>query len=182
MAVSGGRFDANQIFKNVYDPNTQRLKVDSNASISDVVLDFDLDAAEGDNVAISDGTNTLVVNPNGSINTVLSFPTRVLTTTYNEVVNVANGVTALVVSYTATINNLLQKIEFSGTNIAEYELTINNVTKDKKRTYFGNSLNGNFDFNDGLVVLPGEIIKIYVIHTRPNFGDFNARIQILEIE
>ena len=74
----------------------------------------------------------------------------------------------------------MQKIEFSGTNIAEYELVINGNTQDKKRTYFGNSLNGIFDFNNGLIIPAGQTIEVFVIHNRSNVGDFNARIQILE--
>jgi hypothetical protein len=50
------------------DPNTSTtLKINPDGSIDSNV---EVDAADGDNIAISDGTNTLKVNPDGSINVV----------------------------------------------------------------------------------------------------------------
>ena len=95
MAGINTKLDANQVIKQAYDEDKQRLRVDASvsASISDVSivdsngneldvnpdgsintnitggsLQIEIDAADGDNVAISDGTNTMAVNPNGSIN------------------------------------------------------------------------------------------------------------------
>ena len=100
---------------------------------------------------------------------------------YSEVTNIASGITTLVQSLTVTdANKALQKIEFSGTNIAEFELVISGQTVDKKRTYFGSSLNGIFDFNSGLKLSPSDIVEIYVVHNRPFPGEFNCRIQLLE--
>lgn len=64
------KLDANQVIKQAFDESTGRLRTDAvlNASGAEI----ELDAADGDNIAISDGTNTLVVNPDGSINTSLS--------------------------------------------------------------------------------------------------------------
>lgn len=64
------------------DPNTNTLlKINPDGSIDSNV---EVDAADGDNIAISDGTNTLNINPDGSINTVsggVSTPTITNVTT-----------------------------------------------------------------------------------------------------
>jgi hypothetical protein len=175
------RLDANQVLKGSYDEATGRLRTDSLATVVNADIDVNLDASE-DSVAIADPAgHFLDINPDGSINVVLNVGAgSVLKTYYNEVTGVVSGITTLVASYVTGTNDLLQKIDFSGTNIAEYELVIDGVTQDKARTYFGNSLNGSFDFNVGLKIPSSKLIEIYVVHTRSMTGDFNARIQILE--
>lgn len=175
------RLDANQVLQGSYDEASGRLRTDSLATIVNADIDVSLDAAE-DNVAIAtpDG-DFLEINADGSINVVVqNTVSGTITTQYNEITSIVSGVTTLITSYVAGTDEFLQKVEFSGSNIAEYELRINSVTQDKKRTYFGSSLNGNFDFNSGLSLVSGQSVQIYVVHDRPFVGDFNARIQILE--
>ncbi len=88
------KLDQEQIIKQVYDENDNRLRVDASisASIGDVSivdsdgnelevnpdgsintnisgsLALDISAADGDNIAISDGVNTASVNSDGSLN------------------------------------------------------------------------------------------------------------------
>ncbi len=173
--------DFPQVLRGSFDETRGRLRVDADATIVNADIDVSLDASE-DSVAIKDADgDELQINPDGSINVVFSATAgQVLSSQYSEVSGVATGVTTLVASYLASTGDLLQKVEFSGTNIAEYELVIDGLTQDKKRTYFGNSLNGKFDFDNGLLILVGQLIEIYVVHNRPTVGDFNARIQILE--
>jgi hypothetical protein len=122
----------------------------------------------------------LDINSNGSINVVVG-EAGVLSSQYAEVIGIVTGVTTLIDSFTTTTNILLQKVDFSGTNIAEYEIVVDGNTVDKRRTYFGDSLNGSFDFEAGLPVLSGKLIEIYVVHNRPNVADFNSRMQIVEL-
>jgi hypothetical protein len=176
------RLDANQVIKRVYDRDTESLRTLSTVGIGDITVDIDLDADQ-DSVSIGnpDNSNTLDINADGSINVNVLNGTGVVTrSTYAEISGLTTGVTGTVLSYTAQPNQKLQKIEFSGTNIAEYELVINGVTQDKKRTYFGQSLNGCFVFDDGINLVASQPVVIYVVHNRPSMGDFNARIQILE--
>jgi hypothetical protein len=58
------------ILRDVHDAVEQRLRVDAEvtAIVDTVEVSVDLDAATGDNVAISDGTNTLAINVDGSVN------------------------------------------------------------------------------------------------------------------
>lgn len=131
-----------------------------------------------DSISIADEDgDKLEINVDGSLNVNDLIPT--LVSEYGEVTGVANGVTTQIVEYIAPADSYLQKIELSGTNIAEFELTIDNVTIDKKRTYFGASLNSFFDFNKGLALVAGQSIKVLVVHNRPSLGDFNARVQVI---
>lgn len=176
------KLDEPQILKGAYDEATQRLRVEATASISDVAFNVDLDPDEdGVYIGDRDSGNELKVNADGSINVVTgSAAGKQLASIYNEVTGVVAGITTILQQLTMNEDALLQKIEFSGTNIAEFELVIDGNTQDKKRTYFGSSLNGTFDFNQGLSVTTGQIITIYVVHNRPTAGDFNSRCQFLE--
>lgn len=105
---------------------------------------------------------------------------KTLITEYNEIDSVVQGITESLLSYTASAAVYLQKIEVSGTNIAQYELTVDGQTVDKKRTYFAGGLNSVFQFDSGLEISAGSEVIVYVVHDRPDNGDFNARIQLLE--
>lgn len=167
------------------DPNTDAtLKINTNGSID---ANVEVSAADGDNIAISDGTDTLAINPDGSINVNLTQSNPgVLKTFYNEITSVAASVLSTVQTYTAPLatSSYLQKVEFSGSNIAEFTIEINSVVKDKKRTYFGSSLNSEFKFVEtgtGLPLAIGDIVTIKVIHVRPFVGNFNSRMQVIEV-
>jgi hypothetical protein len=160
------------------------LSIEPDGSIN---VNSEIDAADGDNIAISNGTNTLAVNPDGSINVaVTSSNPGLVKSNYNEITSVATSVLSTILTYTAPIGKVtyLQKVEFSGSNIAEYTILINAVVRDKKRTYFGSSLDTVSEFAIGGVGLPltvGDIVTLKVIHLRPNVGDFNSRLQVIEI-
>lgn len=155
--------------------------VDANVSIQ----------ATSDNIAIRDETsgNKLKVNPDGSINAVIGGTggTQNPVSTFNSVTSVASSVSTTIVTYTVpalkTAN--LQRLEVSGTNIAQYDVLINNVLQARRRTYFGSSLNETFDFTAeidlGFKLNSGDIVKINVIHQRPDLGDFEGRVQVVEI-
>lgn len=63
------RLDANQVLQEAFDDETQRLRVDSEATIVNAEMDITL-TAEDDTVSIGDAAtgNKLKINPNGSIN------------------------------------------------------------------------------------------------------------------
>ena len=62
------KLDADQVIKNVYDEAANKLRVDSTFSGT---ISVALDAAT-DSVAIGDGTDELVINPDGSINAIIT--------------------------------------------------------------------------------------------------------------
>lgn len=57
------------VLRDVHDAPTQTLRVSATALVPPG-LEVEISAADGDNIAISDGTNTMDVNPDGSINVV----------------------------------------------------------------------------------------------------------------
>lgn len=168
------------------DPDTGfTLQIEADGSIN---ANVEVDAADGDNIAIHDAQgHELNINPDGSINVVLtqSNPGDLLSF-YNEVTAVAASILTTVQTYTAPVGktSYLQKIEVSGTNIAEYTVSVNATLKDKKRTYFSGDLNLDFIFAEtgtGLPLAVGDVVTVRVIHGRPAVGDFNSRIQVVEI-
>lgn len=63
------RLDANQVLQNAFDDDSQRLRVDTAATVVDADIDITLDAAD-DSVSIADQTtgNKLKINSDGSVN------------------------------------------------------------------------------------------------------------------
>lgn len=94
MSSVGTKLDGNQVLKQSYDDASNRIRVDAaiSATLGEVVikdpqgdhlnvnpdgsintnivspLAIEIDAADGDNIAISDGVDTMAVNNDGSIN------------------------------------------------------------------------------------------------------------------
>ncbi len=142
-----------------------------------------------DSVRIGDGTDLVQVNPDGSLNVVIvpsSSGTEVVKTIYTEVIGIAKAVDTLLVTYTVPVGKTAELLysDFSGENISEYRILLNSVVIDKKRTYFGAGLNEEFNFKDtrgGIPLVAGDVVEVKTIHNRPMVGDFNARIQVLEI-
>lgn len=138
---------------------------------------------------IDSGGDELNINPDGSINVVVESAAAagVVVSKFNEVVAIASGATTQLVSYTVPAGKhaFLQRSAVSGENIGKYDLLINAVVQDTVRTMFGGDLTGMFDFtsgNDsGLLLNPGDIVKVQVFNPRPYIGTFNARIQVLEV-
>lgn len=150
---------------------------------------FDGTISIGD-VSIVEGGNTMVVNPDGSINVVVeSIPssTNVVVNTYNELVSLASGSTSFIVTYTVPFGKeaVFQRASFSGENIARYDLLINGFIQDTARTAYAGDYTGEFNWttgNDsGLVLVAGNTIKVQVYNFRPSAANFEGRIQVLEI-
>ena len=162
-----------------------KLKINPDGTLD---VNVTVDAATGDNIAVHDSQgNELNVNPDGSINVNLtqSNPGD-LKSFYNEVTSVANSSVTTIQTYTAPIGKktYIQKVCLSGTNIAEYRIKINSTIQDKLRTYFGGPLNAEFKFVEtgtGLPIDEGDVITIEVVHVRPDLGDFNSRLQVIEV-
>lgn len=139
------------------------------------------------------GTNGNIIepNPDGSINVnVVSVPAigNVVRNIYSEANAVPSGVTTTVATYTvsgALTESVLERVSVSGDNIAMFTVFVNATQIDTRRTYFGGSLNEYFEFttgtSNGYVLTPGDVLTVRVLHNRPTLGDFEGRIQVLEI-
>lgn len=113
-------------------------------------------------------------------------PTKQLINKYNKVNNVINGITTSILTYTVpnSKRSVLEKIAVSGDNIAKYDILLNGDNLETKRTYFGSSLNADFDFTSktslGTVLNSGDELTVNVVHNRPYVGSFEARLQVVE--
>ena len=137
-------------------------------------------------VRISDGTNQLHVNSDGSINAnVTTGASMAVDSTYNEVTGIANGATVTVATYTAQVGfiSFLQKIDFSGDSKGTWEMKINGTTGDKTRTYYTN-YDGKFLYSigaQGLSLAPGDVVDLVVTNSSATVGMFNGRIQVSKV-
>jgi hypothetical protein len=167
---------------NIIEPN-----VDGSLNV-DVLNDITI--AGGEIEVVGPTGNILNPNPDGSINVVVSSApstTSTVKNTYNSVTSVVSGALTTIVMYTVppATQAVLQIIEYSGDNIAKYDVLINSNPEATRRTMFGADLTGMFDFrsgNDsGLLLSAGDVVIMEVLHNRPDVGNFEARIQVLEI-
>lgn len=143
-----------------------------------------------DSVQVGDGTETLAINPDGSINVAITpIPPGNYTpkSTYNEVGSVANSSLTTVTTYTVPVGKTasLNSADVSGSNIATYTVEINATVVDKKYTWFGGQLSERFNFTTpsggSQQLVAGDVVRVRVEHGRPMVGSFNAKIDVVEI-
>jgi hypothetical protein len=138
-----------------------------------------------DSVRIGDGVDELGIEPDGSINVnVQDTPAANsgLSHTYVEVLGVAASLeTTLVTVLGGLTQKRIQKIEVSGTNVAEFRVKLNGSVVTKKRTWW-TRFNETFDFeqfSNGFKILSVDTLTVTVIHVRPYVGDFNVTVWYL---
>lgn len=68
------KLNADLVLRRAFDVASGKLKVDAEVTATIGEVDVVIDAAGGDNIAISDGTDVMSVNADGSINVVPSLP------------------------------------------------------------------------------------------------------------
>lgn len=102
--------------------------------------------------------------------------------TFSTVAAVASAATTDIVSYTVPVGKTfyLSYVEFSGENIADFEVLSGVTVIAKKRTYFGGQLSGEFLFERTRFAAT-TIVKLRVTHARPTTGDFEGRINGWEV-
>lgn len=144
-----------------------------------------------DSIRLGDGEFQAKFNADGSLNVNIvdapsTIPERVHNQ-FNETPAVPNGVETLVVGYSipSAKSGKLQRVEFSGENIASFTVYLNGVKIAKKQTYFSGPLNGEFNFTgfteEGPLLSQGDLVELKVIHNRPSPGSFAGRIQLVEL-
>lgn len=140
-------------------------------------------------VGIKDTAGNALTSTSGAldVNVVSAGSSGTPISLYNEVTSVAAGVLTTILIYTVPAGKsfYLIRVEVSGTNIAEYTVQFNSGINSKKRTFYGN-LNELFDYwtggnIGGFPLVSGTALKVTTKHNRPFVGDFNARIQGVEV-
>jgi uncharacterized UPF0146 family protein len=162
-------------------------EIGSKKAIDVNVVDISLNESSDSVKVFQDTHDNLNLNSNIQIgNTDVSnsnpVPTKIVqnvSNIYNEVLNVSNGIPTEILNTTLTFDKYLKLVSVSGTNIAMYELLIDNVVIAKSYTYYTN-LNHNF-LMERMNLSSGQNIKVIVTHARPNNGDFNANILLKDV-
>lgn len=130
--------------------------------------------AQNDSIAISDGYNTLAVNPDGSLNVAgISTVTGSVTVdggtvavtgqnefTYNEQIIAAAG-NATIVSKFFAIAYKLRRVSATGATIGTYTVRFNGTAVDKLRSNY-TDFNCKFDYETGIAIPPGTTVTVYV--------------------
>ena len=135
-------------------------------------------------IRISDGTNELHVNPDGSINVNLTTSSSEpsLQILHSEITSVASGVESTIATLIAPLAGYrVEKIDVSGDNYAIFRVKLNGTTIFTKRTWWAN-FNEAFDFerfDNGLLLTSGQTLTVTAIHNRPFMGAFEATILYL---
>lgn len=173
--------------------NPIAVQFDGTIAMTDVrITALDNDPVAGrihSSVRISDGTNSLKVNADGSINAILEQTGAISTTInrYAEVLAVASGTNFTINTYTCPIGYTanLQRVSVSGENIARYDVKVNGTSIETRRTYWSGGFNTEFNFltdlaNGGYLLNPGDIVTVVGLHNSPYLADFEARIQAIQ--
>ncbi len=109
---------------------------------------------------------------------------------YNAESSVAIGVTTTIATYTApaapTVAYLLM-VGVSGTNVGQWTVTNSSAGVYDQKYTSAAELNEKFDFKTGSFIAPGQIIgagntiTVAVNQAGVDAGNFNARIQVLQV-
>jgi hypothetical protein len=146
-------------------------------------IDVNVSAAN-DSIKISDGTDILAINADGSINiagstTVSGSVDAVITGLneyeYSEALAVAAGGTATVVSHFFATTYKLRRASCTGENVAVYTVYFDAVAMDKKRSTY-TDFNCCFDYETGIEVPAGTTVTIEVENASTSAGDFSAQL------
>lgn len=100
---------------------------------------------------------------------------------YDEATNVPVGVETTIVIYTLLgTSGLLSNIGASGQNIGEIRIYINGSIIDKQYLYY-TDYNLNFAF-EGISLNTGDVVAVKVLNSGQETCNFNANIQVTEVQ
>lgn len=92
------------------------------------------------------------------------------------------GADADILSYTVPPGKTLYLAygQASGQNLGRFDLTVDGILKDRRRTFWGGDFSVEFNFvhpgRFGFPVAPGSIVKIRARHDNPVSGIFEAKL------
>lgn len=137
---------------------------DGGNSITVDAVDLDVRnlSASQDNIAISDGTDSLAINTDGSINVkIVDGTPGTSINSYNTVANVAGGANSTH-TYTSTGNFYLTQIEASGSGKLKIEVQVNGTTRFVQ---FNSTANTNMSITLSQPILATSGQTVTVIRT-----------------
>lgn len=202
MAFETSQLSSQNVLRDVHDTATQSLRTTATAVIPPGQFEVSIDHTDdsirlGDGtilftgttvgaktgldvnilnpIKLTDGTDSLSINSDGSLNVNIVSSGANFQNIFNEVTNIASGVTSTVINHVSSVNTYLQQVMVSGVNPGMYELLVNSVVLAKQYTYY-TSLNTNFNFSRGLLINNGDVIQLKATHNQPNLGSFNGNL------
>lgn len=157
------------------DDNGGSITVDGTVTVTATDLDIrDLSAAQ-DNVAISDGTDTLAINADGSINAVIQSSSGTAVADYSPAAALASA-TSSNHDYTAAGGSFEPiRIEVSGESIGTFQILANAVVKGIVRTSVENP-NAVFNFPDGFSIADTQVLRVVRTNDSNKAHDFDSTI------
>lgn len=114
-------------------------------------------------------------------------PTGTVESLFSQITGVATSSTSTILTYTVppSTQAYLLRIEVSGTMIATYDILVDGQPWARTRTYFSGPFIGIIQIgtspSDGFPLMAGQVVIIQVTNFRPMAGDFEARLQYLEV-
>jgi len=175
------------------DDNPLPVAFDGTINIADVrVSACDNDPNPGDihsSIRISDCTNDLKINADGSINVNVEVPPLAdlenITLRYDETAAVASGVSTAIITYVTPVGPpvAISRVLVSGENIARYDIAVNGAPIATQRTCFGSDLSRTIEFNgsdgSGYDLAVGDVVTVTVLHNRPYTAIFEATLELV---
>lgn len=152
------------------------ITVDGTVTVTATDLDIrDLSASQ-DNVAISDGTDTLAVNTDGSINVVTQPSSGTATVDYSQATSLASSGSSNH-DYTATGGSFEPTyVKVSSESIATFTIIANSVTMAVLRTSVENP-NATFRFPDGFSIADTQVLRVTRTNDSNKAKDLDSTIE-----
>lgn len=125
--------------------------------------------------------------PTSSGTGIVIQPTGTVMSQFSTVTGVATSATVTILTYTvpASTETYLLRIEASGTNIATYDILIDGQPWARTRTYFSGPfvavLHIGSSPSDAIPLNAGQVVDIQVTNFRPTSGNFEARLQFIQV-
>lgn len=162
LSVVGGGVEATALRVTIASDSTGLLSVDDNGgslTVDAVQLDIDDLSAANDNVAISDGTDTLAVNTDGSLNVVVQSSTGTAIANYDQVAALASAASDNH-DYTAAGGTFEPtSVTVSGESIGTFDILANAVVIATLRTSVENP-NAVYEFPDGFSIADTQVLRV----------------------
>lgn len=132
----------------------------------------------GDKALRVQGEISIVTDPNNN---------NEIVNAYTEASSVPASVLTTIGTFTAPVGKttFLQRVSAGGQNIATFQVEVNGSKLEKRRTYFSGDLTTDFVFGgfseSGYPLTVGDVVTVKVTHSRPLSGDFESKIQALQV-
>jgi hypothetical protein len=131
-------------------------------------------------VKVTDGTDALAINADGSINVnVSNSGASGLNINYNGITLIGAALETTIITFVTPIGGRrIQRVDFSGDNVAFYKVKVDGSTIATRRTWWTN-FNENVifeNFTNGLLLTVGQVLTVTVIHNSSSLGSFEATI------